>query len=132
MSKAEAILIEMSNQHKEKESNPIPEGWQRKGKEQYIGLYRANSRMFWGAVNTAYKNTYRFYIWNPPNELRNHPKFSSFRYIGQGWYLVHFIRSPKSLKRGIQMIEDILVQAFKIDEKSIGIREDHINGHSNK
>lgn len=95
------------NESKPEESNrwsPIKEGFK--------GLYVTSWGKWWGFCHKTNNKNYRFFLFNPPKELRNHPHWSNFYSCGRNWYGVAFAKCIASIEEGIQVIERALRDAF--------------------
>ena len=78
----------------------------------FKGLYNTAHGKWWGFCHRADNKDYRFYIFNPPKELRTHPHWANFYSYGRNWYGVAFAKYPVGLEDGIQVIERALCDAF--------------------
>lgn len=96
---------------------PIPwwkrAGWQCTAPNQYEGWYRTTHGSWKGKVVCRPDGTPRdFYIFNPPRQLRKHPKARCFRYQGNGRCKVHYCSKPKDITGGIMEIQRLLGECF--------------------
>ena len=86
-------------------SNP---GWQ--------GYYRSRYGSYLGYIIPS--TPPKFYIHNPPQELRGHSHWTCFQPVNDGWYFVHFYRVPKEWDSAILKIEGIINESFTLAKKS--------------
>jgi hypothetical protein len=93
------------------------QGWKRvflpSGSE-WQGYYRTRWVSVKGRV--AASNPPRFYICNPPENLKRHSHWSCFSSQGNGWYSVHFRRMPTDLDSGVMEIERIIGESMKLNK----------------
>ena len=79
----------------------------------YKGLFKTKFGKWWGFCQKADNKNYRFYLFNPPKELRSHPHMGNFYYCGKNWYGVAFAKCPVGIEEGIRAIEGALRDAFE-------------------
>jgi hypothetical protein len=87
-------------------------GWQPKGRG-LGGLYVAKNGRWWGHVDIVSKGVFKFYIHQPPDTLKSHPKWGCFRYIGNGWHAINFPYGAKSIDEGILKVELLINESFE-------------------
>jgi len=75
------------------------------------GYYRTRYGSFKGKI-TIQGFTSKFYIYDPPSELRSYSHWSCFNIQPDGSYFVHFTTPPQDIDSGIMMIERIIVEAY--------------------
>jgi len=80
----------------------------------FRGVYKTHLGEWWGCARKTNKKNFRFFVYNPPKELRNHRFWPDFVSIGHGWFAVSFSCSPENLQEGIEVIERVLREAFEI------------------
>jgi hypothetical protein len=74
------------------------------------GFYRSRMGSWEGEIQLGYSP--RFYVLNPPPELRGHPHWVCFTPVGGGWFRVHFKTRPNDIDSGILSIERMINEAF--------------------
>jgi len=79
----------------------------------YRGYYTTEYGLFKGEVYKKLFGGYKFYIIDPPKELKNHPHWICFNYENKDRFSVHFNKSVYDLDSGIIRIETIINEAFK-------------------
>ncbi|MEW6686069.1 MAG: hypothetical protein AB1393_07685 [Candidatus Edwardsbacteria bacterium] len=93
--------------------------WMRSGwiqtKEGYKGWYRTKFGRWKGLIQRDYGDSYSFYIFDPPSELKESPHWACFSHKGNGKYHVHFQQKPDSIGDGIITIEKLITEAFTIN-----------------
>jgi len=90
----------------------VERGWTRKGNE-YFGNYQTRYGSYTGYIEQQNSNSFQFFIWDPPQELKSHSHWSCFQHRGDNWYNVHMGRRPKDLSSGILAIERLITEAFE-------------------
>lgn len=90
----------------------IEQGWCRTS-QGYRGKYKTKYDSWMGLIETDY-DSHKFYIFNPPDELRSHSHWACFRkQDAYGKYWVHFSQEPENIDEGIISIQKILAEAFE-------------------
>ena len=87
-------------------------GWTRQG-NQYSGSYQTPYGAFSGWIEHRGGDNINFFIYDPPNALREHSHWTCFQERDQGWYLVHMSRRPSDVSSGILTIERLITEAFR-------------------
>ena len=93
-------------------------GWEERG-EWLIGHYRAGRRFYPGSVERrggSYE-PFKFYIYNPPDEILNGPHGICFHPRGKAdlnRYWIHFSDQPVDVDSGIIQVEHDLREALEI------------------
>ena len=87
-------------------------GWIRTGTE-YNGAYQTPYGAFTGWIEHRNGNNFNFFIYDPPDAIRNHSHWACFQERGQGWFLVHMRRRPADISSGILTIERLITEAFR-------------------
>ena len=87
-------------------------GWVQNGRE-YLGAYQTPYGAFCGKVIQRGAGQLRFYIQDPPEELKRHSHWTCFVNRGGNTYEVHMGRMPADASSGIMTIERLLVEAIK-------------------
>ena len=85
--------------------------WIERSRNKYLGYFQTNGKIFSGVVVLSEK-TFRFYINNPPKELRNSMQNGILKYVGNGWYSFLFKRQPLPVEAGIRRIERLLEESL--------------------
>jgi hypothetical protein len=88
------------------------QGWTRSG-NRYTGSYQTPNGAFGGLADRHSPSYYRFYIFDPPEELARHSHWVCFVPRGGSTYEVHLARQPADVSSGILTIERLLVEAFQ-------------------
>jgi hypothetical protein len=87
-------------------------GWSRDG-DNFTGSYQTPYGGFRGYVQQRAGQSFEFYIFAPPGELRLHSHWSCFQGRGQDWYQVHMSRRPADMSSGIMTIERLITEAIE-------------------
>jgi len=87
-------------------------GWQRVGRT-YRGYYRTQHGDYSGRIEEEFANSYAFFIYDPPRELKNHHHWQCFSRKGGGKYQIHFSEKPEDVSSGIVTIERLIAEAFE-------------------
>ena len=87
-------------------------GWVRDG-HRYTGTYQTRYGSFRGYCDQKGLSFFRFYIYQPPEELRRHSHWKCFLERDRGWYEVHMGRMPADISSGILAIERLITEAFE-------------------
>lgn len=77
----------------------------------WTGWFRARGRRFGGDAVQISADRFQFHC-QAPEEIKRHPKFPCFRWVGEGWYFVNFAIQPRSLDEGIAYIERLLTETL--------------------
>lgn len=98
--------------------NPLPyhleKGWQKIGRGRvYHGYYRCKLGAFRGEIEERPGGDYKFYIFDPPEEVLNGPHAPCFTHIGNNRYHVHFGVNSNDLDGGTMAVERLLYQSLK-------------------
>lgn len=93
--------------------SPLPyhleKGWQKSGRV-YQGYYRCRLAACKGQIEERFNGDYKFFIFNPPQEVLSGSHSACFTDAGGGRYHVHFGVDGRSLDAGIMAVERILYQ----------------------
>ena len=87
-------------------------GWKHEGNI-FSGSYQTPYGAFQGWIEERGGNTFNFFIYSPPQEMKQHSHWSCFQSRGSDWYLVHMSRRPTDVSSGILTIERLLMDAFE-------------------
>jgi hypothetical protein len=87
-------------------------GWQKLGRA-YRGYYRTQYGVYGGLIEEKFANSYAFFIYDPPKELKSHQHWQCFSRKGGGKYQIHFSEKPEDVSSGIIMIERLIGEAFE-------------------
>lgn len=79
----------------------------------YSGTYQTPHGSFLGRIEDRGYNHFRFYITDPPRELRRSAHWACFQPRGHKGYLVHMARRPTDVSSGILTIERLITEAFE-------------------
>ena len=86
-----------------KEKRNIVEGW-----------YRCRFGAWRGEIIRTISGKLKFFIFNPPPQLKEHSHWHCFNYTGKdNRYFIHFSKDSSSLDAGIMAIQRILDQSFR-------------------
>jgi len=88
--------------------------WSKNGNT-YTGYYRTPFGAYRGQIDYRHKGQIDFWIFNPPDCLKNHSHARCFISKGKGVYYVHFSEPSLSVDDGIRAIEKILLEAHRKD-----------------
>ena len=88
-------------------------GWKCRN-SQLTGKYRTDYGNVRGTISFGPEIGFRFYVHNPPKELRIHPYWPDFKHVGGNRYSIHFAVAPKTINSGIVAVEKILNEALSI------------------
>ena len=86
-------------------------GWLRKG-DTYTGTYQTQYGAFQGLVEQRGADL-RFYMFDPPQAVRQSSHWACFQDRGSGRYNVHMSRRPSDVGSGIMAIERLITSAFE-------------------
>lgn len=87
-------------------------GWVRQG-DRYLGNYQTRYGSFRGMIEQPGTNHFRFYIFDPPKELKRHSHWVCFQYRGANGYQAHMRKRPADVSSGIITIERLITEAFQ-------------------
>lgn len=85
-------------------------GWTKQG-DTFTGYFRTPQGQWAGRVRRKGNGQYEFVILDPPESLRDHPKWICFHHIGRNAWRVHFHGDP-GLNDGIIAMEQLLYESF--------------------
>jgi len=86
--------------------------WAKNGNT-YTGYYRTPFGACRGQIDYRHKGQIDFWIFGPPDCLKNHSHARCFISKGKGVYYVHFAEPSLSVDDGIRAIEKILLEAHR-------------------
>ena len=79
-----------------------------------VGYYRTYHGSYRGEIRLRHREIdHEFYVFNPPEQLWQHPHGECFVPRGNGKYWVHFNVKPKNVDAGIITIEKILSESLE-------------------
>lgn len=87
-------------------------GWRRSG-DTYSGAYQTPYGSFLGEIEDRGYDHYRFYITDPPEQLRRSGHWACFQPRGHRGFQVHMARRPRDVSSGIMTIERLITDAFR-------------------
>jgi hypothetical protein len=87
-------------------------GWERDG-DHYWGCYKTPYGKWAGTVVRTHKKHFKYYIQDPPPELKEHSHWVCFSCKGDDLYHIHFSKKPKDVSSGILAIESIISESFE-------------------
>ena len=95
----------------------VEQGWQRSGggllsNLKLKGYYRTRYGSFRGEIKLG--SSPSFYIFKPPDELRDHSHWVCFSPRGGGRYSIHFVVRPRDVDSAIMQIERMIHEAFRL------------------
>lgn len=90
----------------------LERGWRKIGRT-YQGHYRCRLGAFRGEVEERFNGAYKFYIFDPPQQVLNGPHKACFTNNGGSRYHVHFGVNTENLDGGVMGIERVLYQSLK-------------------
>lgn len=85
-------------------------GWVRHG-DVMKGYYRTFRGSFKGEIHIVRSGHHRYFIMEPPPQLKKHEHSMCFLWRGRGRYLVHWQSQPASVDAGILRLEQILQES---------------------
>jgi len=80
---------------------------------QLVGQYQTPQGSAQGYIKQYRAPRPRFFIMNPPRELRRHPHWICFHRIGGNRFSIHFSPAPKNPDDGIRAVEKVLAEALR-------------------
>ena len=86
-------------------------GWRHDG-NRYTGSYQTPYAAFQGAIEERFGG-FKFYLYNPSRQIRNHSHWQCFAHQGSDWFIVHMARRPKDVSSGIITIERLITEAYQ-------------------
>lgn len=87
-------------------------GWINQG-HRYGGNYQTPYGAFQGSAEQRGSQFFRFYVFDPPEELSRHRHWTCFIPRGQDSYEIHLARQPADVSSGIMAIERLITEAFE-------------------
>ena len=80
----------------------------------YHGYYKTLYGSFRGRiVESVYGSRLKFYIYNPPYKLQDHPRgHCFFEHHGKGKFFIHFNVEPENIDSGIGKIEQTIRESY--------------------
>ena len=87
-------------------------GWMQDGND-CKGFYKTKYGLFKGEARREHNGELKFYIIDPPKELRNHPHWICFNHIWGARFSVHFSPQITDLDSGIMRIEAVINESFR-------------------
>lgn len=87
-------------------------GWTRSG-NLYTGNYQTPYGAFSGMAEDQGGNFFRFYLFDPPAEVRRSSHWACFQPRRNKGYLVHMATMPADIGSGIMTIERLITEAFQ-------------------
>jgi len=79
----------------------------------FRGTYKTNFGSWQGFIERNFEGNYSFYIFNPPEKLKESDHWQCFTEKGNDKYLIHFSEKPENIDSGILTIEGLISDAFK-------------------
>jgi hypothetical protein len=92
----------------------------------FRGFYKTDYGSWRGLIERNYKGDYSFYIFEPPQVLKNSDHGQCFTYKGNSKYEIHFSEKPKDVDSGIITIESVIAETFR-NQKGSYERKDEQN-----
>lgn len=87
------------------------QGWFRNNGE-LRGYYETPYGRWRGKIEKVYSG-FDYYVHDPPYCLEDHSHWVCFQSRGDGWYLLHFSKEPRSISAGIIEMERIITEAYR-------------------
>lgn len=95
--------------------SPLPyhleKGWGKRGRA-YHGYYRCRLGAFRGEIEERFNGEYKFYIFDPPQQVLNGFHKACFTNNGGNRYHVHFAVNAENLDSGIMAMERVLYESL--------------------
>lgn len=110
-------IVHMDAVAVEAQPNPIwqEKGWTRENDGTYCGLFEVPNRGKWsGEIQFAGSRLKAIYIYDPPQVVRRHSKWTCFAHCGNGWYTIHMHKLPRNADEAILNVERILNEAHRL------------------
>lgn len=86
----------------------------------YRGSYKTDYGSWRGLIDRNYENDYSFFIFNPPQELKESDHWQCFSDKGSNKFLIHFSEKPQNVDSGIITVESLIRDAFRKTKQSNG------------
>ncbi len=77
------------------------------------GSYKTDYGVFRGLIERNFISSYSFYIFDPPQALKDSSHWQCFSYKGNDKFHIHFSEKPKNVDSGIITVEALITNAFK-------------------
>ena len=87
----------------------LESGWRKDGRT-YHGYYRCRLGAFKGEIEERFNGDYKFFIFDPPQQILNGSHKMCFTNNGGNRYHVHFGVNSENLEGGIMAVERLLYQ----------------------
>ena len=87
----------------------LESGWRKDGRT-YQGYYRCRLGAFKGEIEERFNGDYKFFIFDPPQQILNGSHKACFTNNGGNRYHVHFGVNSENLEGGIMAVERLLYQ----------------------
>jgi hypothetical protein len=87
-------------------------GWTRQSNT-YYGTYQTAYDSFRGMIEDRGWGNFKFYMFDPPGELRRSSHWACFAPRGEKGFLVHMAHRPADISSGIMTIERLITDAFE-------------------
>ena len=79
----------------------------------YWGNYQTRHGSFQGLIEDRGQGDLRFYMFDPPREIRDGSHWACFQPRGRKGFLVHMATRPSDVSSGILTIERLITDAFE-------------------
>ncbi|MEE9615046.1 MAG: hypothetical protein V3W31_08910 [Thermodesulfobacteriota bacterium] len=93
-------------------------GW-KESVDAYRGHFITDYGRWRGVIHKSFFGNYAFYIFDPPEALRNSDHWPCFTNKGKGKYSIHFSKKPDDISSGIMIVEQLISESFN-KERSRG------------
>lgn len=87
-------------------------GW-RKSNRLYSGYYKTIYGKWKGSARENFLNNYSFFIFYPPEKIKDGSHGACFSRKGNGIYSIHFSEKPRNVSEGIIAVEMLVAEAIK-------------------
>jgi len=86
--------------------------WIKKGGS-FRGTFKTDYGSWRGLIERNYEGDYSFFIFEPPQILKDSDHGQCFTHKGNGMFLIHFSEKPDDVSSGIITVERVLAEAFR-------------------
>ena len=94
----------------------------------FRGTFKTDYGSWRGLVERNYKDDYSFYIFEPPQQLKDSDHGQCFTDKGKGRFMIHFSEKPENVDSGIITIESVIAEAFRNQKASHTRKDEQIEG----
>jgi hypothetical protein len=88
-------------------------GWVRGWRGKHKGFYNTKYGSWRGEIDETYLGSHAFYIFSPPDVLKQSYHWACFSRKGLDKYSIHFSKNPKDMSAGILSVERLIAEAYQ-------------------